>query len=265
LALVLTSLASGLWAGLLLANLQISPGVPWAVVAMALLLWIMWQYAGGRWWPSTTASARRAYLRANRVNGRVFAAALAAGACSLVALTGIWIVLYQTGSMRGNQVPDFSRYPPATVVAVLVMASLVGAFVEEAGFRGYFQVALERYLSAPVAIAIAAIALAPGHGATQGFAWPTVLFYLLVDVMLGVIAYLCNSIWPGVIVHASGLLIFFAFVWPYDSLRPSVANAVTDWWFWLHAAQAAIFTVLAILAFRRLANVAQIKSASVVV
>jgi hypothetical protein len=83
--------------------------------------------------------------------------------------------------------------------------------------------------------------------------------------MLGVIAYLCNSIWPGVIVHASGLLIFFAFVWPYDSLRPSVANAVTDWWFWLHAAQAAIFTVLAILAFRRLANVAQIKSASVVV
>jgi membrane protease YdiL (CAAX protease family) len=265
LALVLTSLASGLWGALLLVNLQTSPAVPWAVVAMAVLLWTMWQYAGGRWWPSKTSRARRAFLRANRVSTRIFTMALVSGACSLVALTGIWIVLFQTGLMRGNQVPDFSHYPTLTVVAVLMMAAVVGAFTEEAGFRGYVQVALEREFSAPVAIAIAALALTPGHGVTQGFAWPTVLFYLLVDVMLGVTAYLCNSVWPGVAIHANGLLIFFAFVWPFDSRRPLVGNAVTDWWFWVHAAQALVFSVLAVLAFRRLSSVAKPRNADVAV
>lgn len=265
LTLALTTFASGLWAALLVVNLQTSPAVPWATIAMAALLWMMWQYAGGRWWPSQTSQARRGYLRANRVSARVFMSALLAGACSLVALTGIWIVLFQTGLMRGNRVPDFSQYPTFTVVAVLVMASLVGAFVEEAGFRGYFQVILERECSAPAAIAIAAVALAPGHGMTQGFAWPTVLFYLLVDVMLGVTAYLCNSVWPGVAVHATGLLIFFVFVWPFDARRPLLGNASTDGWFWLHAAQTAVFSVLAILAFRRLASVAENRNANVAI
>jgi membrane protease YdiL (CAAX protease family) len=256
-AVVLTALVSGLWATLLLANLQTSSSVPWAAVVMAALLWLIWQYAGGRWGPRQTSRARHAYLRAKRVSAPVFTMALVAGACSLVALMGIWIVLFQSGLMRGNRLPDFSPYPTLTVVALVMMASVVGALTEEAGFRGYFQVALERECSAPVAITIAALALAPGHGATQGFAWPTFLFYLLVDGMLGVIAYLCDSVWPGVFVHASGLLIFFTLVWPFDSMRPLGGNAITDGWFWLHSVQATIFSVLAALAFRRLARVAK--------
>jgi membrane protease YdiL (CAAX protease family) len=254
LALVLTTVVQGIWSGLLLINLQTLSAIPWAIVVMAVLLWVMWQYAGGRWWPSTTSRARRAYLRAHRVNARVFTIALVAGACALAALTGLWIVLFQTGLMRGNSLPDFSQYPTPTVVGVLVMASLVGALAEEAGLRGYFQVALERELSAPVAIAIAALALTPGHGATQGFAVPTIFFYLLVDLTFGVTAYLCDSVWPGVVVHATGLLIFFALVWPFDSRRPLVPNALTDGWFWIHAVQAALFAGLALLAFRRLAS-----------
>jgi membrane protease YdiL (CAAX protease family) len=254
LALVLTTFVQGIWSAMLLINLQIRPAVPWAILAMAVLLWVMWQYAGGRWWPSATSRARRAYLRAHRVNARVFTTALLGGACALAALTGLWIVLFQTGLMRGNSLPDFSQYPTPTVVGVLVMASLVGALAEEAGFRGYFQVALERELSAPVAIAIAALALTPGHGATQGFAWPTIVFYLLVDLTFGVTAYLCDSVWPGTVVHATGLLTFFALVWPFDSRRPLVPSALTDRWFWIHAVQAALFTCLALLVFRRLAS-----------
>ena len=254
LALVVTTAVSGLWSALVVANLKTSPAVPWAAVAMAVVLWVSWQYAGGRWWPSKTSSARRVYLRANRVSARVFMTALVAGAFSLVALAGVWIVLFQTGVMRGNRLPDFSQYPLLTVVAILVTASLTGGLVEEAGFRGYFQVGLEREFRAPIAIAIAAAGLTPGHGLTQGFAWPTVLFYFLVDVMLGVMAYLCNSVWPGVAVHASGLLMFFVLVWPVDSQRAFGASAITDWWFWIHVVQAVIFSALATLAFRRLAR-----------
>jgi membrane protease YdiL (CAAX protease family) len=191
----------------------------------------------------------------------VFGIALIAGGCALAALTGLWIVLFQTGLMRGNPLPGFSQYPTPTVVAVVTMAALVGAFAEEAGFRGYLQVALERQCSAPVAVALAALALTPGHGLTQGFAWPTVVFYLLVDLMLGAIAYLCNSIWPGIAVHASGLLLFFAFVWPFDVGRPLAGHALTDSWFWLHAAQTLVFSVLTLLAFRWLSRVDKSRNA----
>jgi membrane protease YdiL (CAAX protease family) len=265
LALALTTFVSGLWAVLLLTNLRTSPTIPWAVVVMALLLWLMWQYAGGRWWPRKTSHARRAYLRASPVSVRAFTWALVAGAFSLVALTGVWIVLFQSGLMRGNRLPEYSRFPVFTVVPVLVMASLVGALAEEGSFRGYFQVMLEREFSAPAAITITALVIAPGHGMTQGFAWPTFLFYLLVDTMLGVTAYLCNSVWPGVVVHAVGLLVFFTLVWPSDSMRPLAGDAVRDGWFWVHAAQAAVFSVLAILAFRGLASVTKNRVAEPVV
>src|SRR5205823_8358270 len=116
LVLLFTMFASGLWTALLLVNLRAGPAIPWSVVTMALLLWMMWQYVGGRWWPTKTSATRRAFLRANRVSIRVFTFALAAGGCSLMALTGIWILLFQTGLMRGNSTADFSQYSTLTVV-----------------------------------------------------------------------------------------------------------------------------------------------------
>jgi hypothetical protein len=51
-------------------------------------------------------------------------------------------------------------------------------------------------------------------------------------------------------------LTFFIFVWPYDTQRRLIWDTgVSDIWFWIHAAQAILFTVLASLAFRRLVRV----------
>src|SRR5438270_11521589 len=102
---------------------------------------------------------------------------------------------------------------------------------------------------------IAAMVMAPEHALTQGFVWPILLFYLCVDMMLGVAAYLTQSIVPGLAVHSIGLLTFFTLVWPYDTHRRLVWESGADAWFWLHVAQALIFTALALLAFRRLAGV----------
>jgi membrane protease YdiL (CAAX protease family) len=252
LALVSTMAMSGIWSALLVVNLRYSPAVPWAVLPMTATLWVAWQYAGGKWWPSRTASLRRRHLRANPVRGSIFAAALLAGFAGVAALTGLWILLFQTGLMRGNALPDLSGYPAQTLVGVVVTAALVGSMAEEAGFRGYLQVGLEGDVAAPAAIIIAAVALIPGHGLTQGFAWPTVVFYLLVDTMLGVIAYLTNSIWPGIVVHATGLLTFFVLVWPFDSARLVGVEAFQQDWFWIHVAQTVVFGALALLVFGHL-------------
>ncbi len=251
--LVLTGLASGVWGGLLTLNLRTTPAVPWAVVVMAALLWLGWQYANGWGWPLRTSAARRTLLRARPIGASTFVLALLAGTLSLVALTGLWIVFFQTGVMRGNSLPDFSQYPWLSVVAVIAMAAVVGAVTEEAGFRGYFQSLLERRYPAWLSIIVTALVLAPGHAATQGIAWPTFVFYLLVDAMLGTTAYLCNSILPGIVVHAAGLAAFFILIWPADAHRIVGGTALDDAWFWIHAAQVGVFSALAIVAYRRLA------------
>jgi hypothetical protein len=75
-----------------------------------------------------------------------------------------------------------------------------------------------------------------------------------VGLSFGVTAYLTNSILPGIAVHILGDLTFFTLVWPYDAGRRLVEEGGADAWFWIHAAQAVLFTVLAIFAFRGLAS-----------
>jgi hypothetical protein len=57
-------------------------------------------------------------------------------------------------------------------------------------------------------------------------------------------------------VHIVGDVTFFTLVWPHDAARRLVWEGGADAWFWLHVAQAIGFTVLAMLAFRKLARAA---------
>jgi membrane protease YdiL (CAAX protease family) len=254
-AFILATSAGGVWSVVLIINSATSPAIPWAVAVMALLLWVMWQYLGGRWGPRSTSQARRRYLRARRLPRQVFAWAVAAGLLSIVALVGYWIVLLQLLKIPTRVPPNFSGYPLLTAILVLVMASLVSSLAEEVGFRGYFLGILEHKVSGPVAIVIAALLISPGHSLTQGFVWPIMLWYFFSDVMFGAMAYLTKSILPSAVVHSIGLLIFFALVWPYDAQRRLIWESGANAGFWLAAAQAIIFTALALLAFIRLALV----------
>lgn len=255
LAVVVTLIAGGVWTVLLVVNLAISPAVPWAVVVMAVLLWLMWQYLGGRWWPHSTAGARHRALRAKPVAGRRLAWALIAGLLSIVALAGLWFVLFQLANLPATRtLLDNSRYPLPTVLLLLIMASLVSSVAEEAVFRGYFQGGLERRVGGVAAVAIVAAVMAPEHALTQGFVWPTLIFYLCVDAVLGALAYLTGSIVPGVVVHSIGLLTFFTLVWPGDILRQTVGVGSADVWLWIHLGQAIIFAALAVFAFTRLSR-----------
>ena len=48
LAIILTAVVSGIWTALLGANLATSPAIPWAAAVMALVIWALWSYLGGR-------------------------------------------------------------------------------------------------------------------------------------------------------------------------------------------------------------------------
>jgi membrane protease YdiL (CAAX protease family) len=258
LGFAITILAGGIWSVLLFTNLRSTPAFPWSVPAMALLLWLIWGYLGGKGWPRRTSDVRRHYLRANRRSARTCRWALLAGVLSVVALAGSWIVLFRLVKMPPNALPDVSGYPRITIALMIIMGSLVAPMMEEAGFRGYFQVALEREFRGSVAVCVSSFVFALAHFA-HGILWPKLLVYFLVGVAFGATAYLTNSTLPAILPHMIGDLTFFTLVWPSDGARKLISDGGADKWFWIHVAQAIVFSVLAVLSFRRLATVSALE------
>lgn len=253
LALAITGLAGTIWAIILLANLRTYPTIPWSVPLMAALLWVVWRYLGGKGWPRSTSDARRKYLRANRTSRRTFVWATIAGLLSVVALAGYWIVFFGLVKMQPNVIPDTSAYPRLTVALMILMASMVAPLMEEASIRGYLQVALEREFNGPVAVVLSSVVFMIAHFA-HGLVWPKLLFYSLVGLVFGATAYLTNSTLPAILPHAIGDITFFTLIWPHDASRKLIFETGTDNFFWIHVAQAILFTALALWAFGRLAT-----------
>jgi len=110
LAFLILFVGQSIWGLLLAANFKNSPRTgPWSVAVMAVVLWLLWQYLGGRWWPHSTSEARKRYLRANPVSRREYATALLAGVLGLAALAGYWIVFFQLVKTPANALGDPSK------------------------------------------------------------------------------------------------------------------------------------------------------------
>jgi membrane protease YdiL (CAAX protease family) len=246
-----TALGSTVWSVLVVANLSTTPRFPWAVGAMALVLWILWRYLHGWGWPRSNAELRRSYMRANSVSPKVFSLAVISGAAGVVAMAALWIVTERLMTMP-HELPDMSAYPTYVVIPMLVMASLVAPICEEAGFRGYTQVPLERRYGPGTAILISSIFFALAH-VTHGLFPPQLFLYFLFGLLCGVPAYLTNSILPGIVIHIFADLTFFFLVWPGDATRVPVSESGVDFWLGTHVVQFVGFGMLAAIGFRILA------------
>src|SRR2546429_3990222 len=108
-AFLATLASQSVWTGLLVANLKTSPAIPWSVAVMAVLLWTMWRYAGGAWWPSSTRQSRARYRRANPVSRDLFLRAMLAGLLSLAALIALWLLPWQLRSLSWEPTPQHPR------------------------------------------------------------------------------------------------------------------------------------------------------------
>ena len=255
LALFISTLAGGVWTALMLANIRTTPLFPWAVLVMAVFLWLSWVYLGGKGWPRKTAAARRRYLRANSVSANVYFWTFLTGVLAIISLAGLWIVLFQVIKMPPNVLPEYSRYPVLTVSAFILMGSLVSPLMEEAGFRGYLQVALEDNFHFSTALLLSSLFFALAH-LNHGVLAPKLLVYFLVGITFSTLAWLTDSILPVIPVHIMGDLTFFILIWPHDKARPLFSAGGAGMWFWLHCAQTVLFAALAALAMRRLTRLA---------
>src|SRR5438132_1435012 len=109
---------------------------------------------------------------------------------------------------------------------------------------GYGQVLLERSFKPSVAVVLSSLFFALYHGPTQGFAPSKLLFYFVVGVVFGLMAFITRSVLPAIPVHIAGDLLFFTLVWPRDASRPLVWASGLDLIFWLNAVLMLGFGVL---------------------
>jgi len=254
-ALAITFVPQGIWSALIAVNLRSTPTVPWAVLVMAIVILFAGRYLVGRHW-SPSGSKTSPSLRVKPVSRQVLMWAWLAGGFAVVALVGCWIVLASLVRMPGSVLPDLSPYPWWTASLAVATGAAISPICEQAGLWGYWQVALEREFSATAAILGTALtfALLP-HPPVQAALWPKWLFFFLSGLTFATLAYLTDSIVPGLAVHGAALLTFFLFVWPHDPQRRLIFEGGADGWLWTHVGQVAIFSVLACWAFWRLGHV----------
>lgn len=249
-ALAITFVPQGIWSALIALNLRSTPAVPWAVLVMAIVIPLAGRYL------TTSGSKTSPSLRVKPVSRQVLMWAWLAGTCAVVALVGCWIVLASLVRMPGSVLPDLSAYPWWTASLAVATGAAISPICEQAGLWGYWQVALEREFSGMAAVLVGALTFAVlPHPPVQAALWPKWIFFFLSGLTFATLAYMTDSILPGLAVHGAALLIFFLFVWPYDPQRRLVFEGGADRWLWTHLAQAIIFSVLACWAFWRLRQV----------
>ena len=253
------------WAFLVGLNLEHGSTFPWAVPPTALYLWFYWRYARGEGWPRSTADARRASCRANRLPDDVWGMAVLAGVLGLGALLLLQRVQSRLVTLPQQQDIDPSQYPFLTVIAWVAMSAVVAGVTEETSFRGYMQGPIERRHGVVIAILLTGSMFGFAHATHAEFALTLMPFYLGVAAVYGTLAYLTNSIYPGMLLHAGGNVLaalgLFATGTSEWQARPAgeplIWQTGTDAGFWLTVASALIMTGAAMWAYVRLARVAR--------
>ena len=201
-------LAGSLPWGVLFApiNLRLFPMVPWAILPMALYLWVYWRYIGGRIGPGGTAQHRRERLRANPLAPEVWAVALLTGLSGFGAVLSLAAVMARLMAMPDSgQIVTPPAMPAATMIALLVMASVVAGVTEEAAFRGYMQGPIERRYGLAMAILVNGVMFGLLHFPNHPNAVVAMLpYYVAVAAVYSGVTWATNSILPAVALHVGG-------------------------------------------------------------
>jgi membrane protease YdiL (CAAX protease family) len=257
------------WSGLLFGSRKLTTSIPWAatpvfLVVGGLFLWGFWRYLAGAGWPRSTAEARRQNLRGRGLPGRVWAWALSAGVLAVVSYIALVLVWGRLIRMQPWTIPDLSRYSFFTVLCILLAAAIEAGVVEEAAFRGYMQAPIERRYGPRVAIVIVSVVFGFVHLANGSHELTWLLPYAIFGCILGNLAYLTNSILPGVVLHAAGDAVRFLLVWRLgpNPQGPLIWQSGVDISFCVRLAVGVAFGLAAIWAYRKLATIVGVESKS---
>ena len=253
-AFAITAVGQGLWGVMAIANVKLSPAVPWAPAVMAVVLAGLVAFLAGRGWPRKGAEARRALVPLAPVSAKAWTWSLISGVLGVIALAGLWTVMASVVRVPPNLLPDLPGVPIWTQVAMLLVAIAAAPLTEEIAFRGYAMGMLRRGFGPAGVLVISSTMFAAAH-LTQGLYAPKLIVYLLVGLGLGAIVMRTGSLLPAMIVHSFGDLTFFTMVWPHDAGRRLISEGGAAAPFFANVAIFVVFSSLWFFAFRQLLKV----------
>jgi len=245
-----------LWSVMIVANLRLTPAIPWSVAVMPVILAGLVLFLAGRGRPRWGADARRALVPLAPVSRAAWVWSLAAGVVGVIALAGLWIVLGSLVRVAPNALPDTRGIPLWTVVPMLLVSIAAAPLSEEIAFRGYAMGLLRRHFGPISAMVISSLMFAAAH-LNHGLYPTKLLVYFLVGLGLAATVWRTGSLLPAMIIHAFGDLVFFTLVWSGDAGRRLVSEGGADTGFFAAAALTVIGSILWYSAFRRLLRATQ--------
>jgi membrane protease YdiL (CAAX protease family) len=197
------------WMFLAMANVRLSPNVPWSVPMMLAYLGFVMVWLNGWWWPRSNSALRHDLLRWRWPRGSVWAWALAAGTLGVLAL---WAFYAALGNLsHSGTARESTGLSPGMVVVAVVMGSLVTALSEEAGFRGYMLSNLVPRFKPTSAVVIVSVVFSLFH-LTHGASalLQNGIFYFGASCVYCVLTYFSGSILPSILLHFAGDVFVFA-------------------------------------------------------
>jgi membrane protease YdiL (CAAX protease family) len=251
-----------LWGVMAIANVNLTPAIPWSVAVMPLVLAALVAFLAGRIGPQR--EARRSMVPLAPVSARAWGWSLAAGGAAVVAAAALWTVLATIVRVPPNMLPDIKGVPLTTVIPMLLVGIAAAPLSEEIAFRGYAMSLLRREFSPTLALVVTSVIFAAAH-LTQGLSAPKLLVYFLAGLTFGFIALRTGSLLPAMVVHAFGDLTFFTLVWSHDAGRRLIGEGGADGWFFANLALLAILTPLALLGIRQLVRATMTTATGVLV
>jgi membrane protease YdiL (CAAX protease family) len=247
----ITAIGQGVWGALAIANVKLTPQLPWAAAVMPVILFGLVAVLGGRTWPRWGAEARRALVPLAPVSRSAWTWALTTGVLGVVALAGLWTVLGTLVRTAPNVLPDSRGIPTWTAIPMLLVAITAAPLTEEIAFRGYAMGLLRRHFGVIGAMVISSLMFAAAH-LTQGLYPTKLLVYFLFGLSLAAMVWRTGSVIPAMVVHSFGDLVFFTAVWPHDVGRRLVSEGGADAGFYAALALTLVCSALWFVAFRRL-------------
>ncbi len=189
--------------------------LPFSMIAMLGYLFLFWKFFSGSWGPKKTAESRKKYFRAGSLSPTLWKWSLLVSGLFVVVFQSSLVVTFRLIQFPANRFAQgfgFDSVPLWMAWVVILIAALSAGLTEEAGFRGYGLVPLQKRYGPLLANIIISVMFVVFH-LNQAWALPLLLQLFVGSLLFGAFTYASGSLLPGIIAHTVLDIVNFSYWW----------------------------------------------------
>jgi len=189
--------------------------MPLSLIAMLAYLFLYWKFFSGSWGLKKTAETRKKYFRAGSLSPRLWKWSLLMAALFVLVFQSSLVVTFRLIQFPASLFAlgfGLENMPLWAAWIFVLIAALSAGLTEEAGFRGYGLVPLQKRYGHVLANIMISIVFVAFH-LNQTWAPPLLLHLFFTSLMFGAFADATGSLLPGIIAHTVLDIVNFSYWW----------------------------------------------------